>query len=970
MLPLVMEQMPASPTDAVTLSREYVDQADFYLGIFAFRYGFVPEGQEKSVTELEYDRAVERGIPTFIFIAHDQHPLVAADMEMGVGAPKLHAFKERLSKSHVVRTFRSPEELRTEVIAALAAHRQNDADRLHYVSEIPQPPEPWVAHPYTLLGNRPLVGRRDELNVLTDWVAKPSSELYPARLLALVAIGGMGKSALAWHWWNEIAPQVKPLAGRMWWSFYESDARIDNFSARSLAYLTGRPRAETEKIPVRDREDQLLAILDREPHLLVLDGLERELVAYARLDAAHLSDEDLDAKTAHAVAEHDGLPDTTAWSFVGEATLRQTTDPRTGHFLRRLTQVRATRILVTTRLFPYELQDFNGEPLAGTAAHFLRGLSDDDGVALWRSAGIRGSRDAFVPLLRSVDGHPLLVRALAGEIARDRQSPGDFEKWKARHTDFDPFSLPLVQRKSHVLAHALAGLTPEELALLRTVAGFRMPAAYETLAALLVREDYGGRPFSSEEAFDRALADLDTRGLVGWDRRGNRYDLHPIVRGMVWLGTAEGGRQEIAERMRAHFASMPVVKWDDVERFEDLTPAIELYTALVSLGRYDEAFEVFRRRLDRATVYRLGAGQLRVELLEKLFPDGIEQQPRLGLPRHQSSAVNAIAIGYVLSGYPGRAVPCFQRSAGIDEEEGDRDNLAAHLCNLSEALRESGALHAAEASAFRALAVVRSELKKASELRITEDEQFLQRPSLRFIGVARSVRGFADGDLILRRTLDPSRNPTRQQSEGVVRGFLAQSALWRCDAAEARELAGRAWELAGVARHERDFIRAARLQGEAALGLGDLDRADERLHLALNRARAINYVEEELATLTAVAALYDRRGNGDRAREHLDAVWDAAQRGPYPLLHADARNVLAEIEIHDDNRDAAIAAATAAYRLAWCDGPPFAYDYGLRTARAHLQTLGVPEPEMPPYDASQHERIEEIPIEPEDEQPA
>ena len=69
----------------------------------------------------------------------------------------------------------------------------------------------------------------------------------------------------------------------------------------------------------------------------------------------------------------------------------------------------------------------------------------------------------------------------------------------------------------------------------------------------------------------------------------------------------------------------------------------------------------------------------------------------------------------------------------------------------------------------------------------------------------------------------------------------------------------------------------------------------------------------------------------------------------YPLLHADARNVLAEIEIHEGNRDAAIAAATDAYRLAWCDGPPFVYDYGLRTARAHLRALGAPEPEMPPY---------------------
>jgi hypothetical protein len=94
-------------------------------------------------------------------------------------------------------------------------------------------------------------------------------------------------------------------------------------------------------------------------------------------------------------------------------------------------------------------------------------------------------------------------------------------------------------------------------------------------------------------------------------------------------------------------------------------------------------------------------------------------------------------------------------------------------------------------------------------------------------------------------------------------------------------------------------------------------------------------------------------------------VWDAAERGPYPLLHADARNVLAEIEIHEKNH----AAATAAYRLAWCDGPPFAYHYGLTTARIHLRTLGAPEPEMPPYDASRHEPIEDIAIDPEDKGP-
>jgi hypothetical protein len=948
MLPLAMEPMPASPADALALSREYVDKADFYVGIFAFRYGFVPEGQDKSITELEYDRAVERKIPVFIFIADAKHPVSFDDVETGAGAPKLQVFKERLRTAHVVKTFRSAEELRTEILSALSAYRQDDAAKLHYIADIPSPPEPWVAHWYSLLGNRPLVGRREELNLLTDWVASPSSEVYGARLLALVAIGGMGKSALVWTWWNEIAPnEMKPLAGRMWWSFYESDARLENFTARALAYLTRRPRAETERIPMRDREDQLLAILDHEPHLVVLDGLERELVAYARMDAAHLADEDLDAKTAHTIARGAGLPDSAAQSFVGEAKLRQTTDPRTGHFLRRLSQVHAARILVTTRLFPYELQDFNGEPLRGTSAVFLAGLSDDDALALWRSAGITGARDLLVPLFRSFEGHPLLVRALAGEIARDRKTPGDFEKWKERFPEFDPFALPLVQRKSHVLAYTMQGLSSEELALLRAIAGFRMPAAYETLAALLIGADATTRPFSGEDAFDRALANLDDRGLVGWDRRANRYDLHPIVRGVVWSGAGEGDRQAIAERMRAHFEPMPALDWQNVERLDELTPAIELYVSLIRLGRYDDAWAVFVHRLDDATLYRLVASRQRVQLLAMLFPDGIEQEPRLRIG--QEPALVGIATSYLLSGQPGRALEFYKRAAdGFEARSYPRD-LVIVLGLQSRALQLTGELHAAEAVAFHAL--VRQAL-----------DHFEENFTLYHIGLVRAARGHAHGDVALDRLLAICLAKSDLQGAGVANAALAQTAVWRGESAIARPLADRAWKLASARRLELDFIRAARLQGRVALAVGDLDRADEHLHHALTRSRLGGVVEEELHALNALAALHLNRGDTLGARQHLDAVWDAAERGPYRLLHADARNVLAEIEIAENNIPATIVAATAAYRLAWCDGPPFAYDYGLRTARAHLQALGAPEPEMPPYDPSKHEPIEEIEI--------
>ena len=129
----------------------------------------------------------------------------------------------------------------------------------------------------------------------------------------------------------------------------------------------------------------------------------------------------------------------------------------------------------------------------------------------------------------------------------------------------------------------------------------------------------------------------------------------------------------------------------------------------------------------------------------------------------------------------------------------------------------------------------------------------------------------------------------------------------------------------------------------------------------------MNNVEDELPALAALAELRRKRGDLKAARELLDDVWELAERGPYPLDHADALNVLAQIERDGGNRDAAVEAATKAYRLAWCDGPPFAYHWGLEAARAHLKALGAPEPtDLPPYDESKYEPMPEIEINPPD----
>ncbi len=118
---------------------DLVDQADIYLGVFAFRYGYVPKGHEVSITEMEYKRAVERGIPRLIFLMHGDHPVKSADVETGEGAIKLEKFRQRVGQERVVNYFKSPADLRANVIDSLSHQaRTMSVNRGTQASESPQ----------------------------------------------------------------------------------------------------------------------------------------------------------------------------------------------------------------------------------------------------------------------------------------------------------------------------------------------------------------------------------------------------------------------------------------------------------------------------------------------------------------------------------------------------------------------------------------------------------------------------------------------------------------------------------------------------------------------------------------------------------------------------------------------------------------------------------------------------------------
>src|SRR5215467_3569012 len=62
MFPLTMKHQAARTGNKVEASFEMVDEADIYVGIIGRQYGTIPKGYSKSMTELEYERAVSRQV--------------------------------------------------------------------------------------------------------------------------------------------------------------------------------------------------------------------------------------------------------------------------------------------------------------------------------------------------------------------------------------------------------------------------------------------------------------------------------------------------------------------------------------------------------------------------------------------------------------------------------------------------------------------------------------------------------------------------------------------------------------------------------------------------------------------------------------------------------------------------------------------------------------------------------------------
>lgn len=114
-----MEVFGARPMEATNACLEEISSADAMIGIYAHRYGYVPNRQSKSITEQEFDFSREKDKPTFCFVVDGEYPWPPKHVEAEPGRTRLQEFIQRLREKTVIDSFTSPEDLAFKVASSL-----------------------------------------------------------------------------------------------------------------------------------------------------------------------------------------------------------------------------------------------------------------------------------------------------------------------------------------------------------------------------------------------------------------------------------------------------------------------------------------------------------------------------------------------------------------------------------------------------------------------------------------------------------------------------------------------------------------------------------------------------------------------------------------------------------------------------------------------------------------------------------
>ncbi len=318
-------------------------------------------------------------------------------------------------------------------------------------------------------------GRRDELAKLEEWIVNDR-----CRVIALLGMGGMGKTSLA----VKLAQRLEGHFEYIVWRSLRDAPPLAEILTHLIEFLSNEPEIELPESTDK-RITQLIEYLRSSRCLLVLDNLETILLENSAENAGAI-------ETISVGGYQSGYEDYAL-------------------LIKRLGETRHDSCLVlTSREKPKELAALEGATLPVRSLQ-LPGLPADAARDIFRSKGnFRGSEVAWYELMQRYGGNPLALKIVSTTIQElfDGQIGEFLQQGKAVFDDI-----------RELLSQQFNRLSSEEKEIMYWLAINREPVSIKEVAKDLL-------PPISEKLLELLNA-LRRRSLI--EKMGNRFTLQPVV---------------------------------------------------------------------------------------------------------------------------------------------------------------------------------------------------------------------------------------------------------------------------------------------------------------------------------------------------------------------------------------------------------------------------------------------------------
>jgi len=426
------------------------------------------------------------------------------------------------------------------------------------------PPITWV-HDY--LRPQCFVGRDEEISRICSMLQDQDGHAAP-KMIAVIAIGGVGKSCLA-RMAIENRAALRGFDHIIWFSFYEARTEDVGYFFTELLDAVGvdADTAHEGTDKTRELRRRLARMLESRKCLVVLDGFE----------VVQQTQEPESAGYGKIMAQYKELQ----------------------RALTHLLNATNSKALVTTRT---PMRDF--ENAAGFRELSLLTLPAEAGADLLVGLGVKGNRGELIYCADLCGGHPLCLTAAGKYMVRRGLPAGQIEEVTGDGRAFKGSSEG--EKVRQIVEQQRKELSPEQEHFLTMLSLHPRTITEENFPVLI--KGFTARPSSAVETMDEVVIPLSEFGLIDILETvsGKRaFSVHPLMK-LAYSSWLQPKERMDGHRIWAEAAAVSPVTYGaaSCQTLEELQPFVDATSQYLLSGDSRRAWSMFQ---DRGTAERLNA---------------------------------------------------------------------------------------------------------------------------------------------------------------------------------------------------------------------------------------------------------------------------------------------------------------------------------------------------------------------------